>query len=129
MKSRLFFLLTVFLITALTGACQSGTEQGYVVLSPAIYKEKLAKEKDKVLLIDVRTPEEYAEGHIEGALNIDFMNPPAFDKEFSALDTSKPLMIYCRSGNRSRRAAEKLKAMGFQQVFDLEGGYRAWTQE
>lgn len=80
-----------------------------------------------VVLIDVRTPEEFAQGAIEGAKNIDFFNQQNFIKQISSLDKSEPVYVYCRSGNRSMKAARQLISLGFEKVYDLAGGYMAWA--
>jgi len=77
---------------------------------------------DKVQLVDVRTANEFAGGQIAYAQNIDFFKQEAFKTQFQKLDPSKPVYIYCRSGNRSGKAARQLIQMGFEKVFDLEGG-------
>lgn len=99
---------------------------GSKVIAPAEYKEQITVKED-VQLVDVRTPEEFAEGHIEGAENIDFHSED-FLEEFENMDKSRPLYIYCRSGKRSSKAAEKLSAFGFEQVIDLEGGFLSWSE-
>ena len=80
-----------------------------------------------IQLIDIRTPGEYAEGYIEGAINVNF-----FDKDFNAqmakLNMDKELYIYCRSGNRSRKAAKRLKDQGFTKIYDLQGGILNWNR-
>lgn len=76
-------------------------------------------------LVDVRTPEEFAEGHIAGAQNIDWKNAE-FAINVGALDKSKPVLVYCHSGNRSKQAAEYLANNGFTNVYELEGGISAW---
>ncbi|MDA9128197.1 rhodanese-like domain-containing protein [Flavobacteriaceae bacterium] len=81
----------------------------------------------KVVLVDVRTPEEYSEGFIEGAINIDYFNQQSFIKQISALDKKEPVYLYCRSGNRSMKAARQLVSLGFENVYDLAGGYMAWS--
>jgi rhodanese-related sulfurtransferase len=81
----------------------------------------------KVVLVDVRTPEEYSEGFIEGAINIDYFNQQSFIKQISALDKKEPVYLYCRSGNRSMKAARQLVSLGFEKVYDLAGGYMAWS--
>ncbi len=87
-----------------------------------------AKMRDSIQLIDVRTPKEFAEGHLKGAKMIDF-----FDKDFldqmSKLDKDKELYIYCRSGNRSGKAAKKLEDIGFTKVYDLQGGIKKWNAQ
>lgn len=80
-----------------------------------------------VQLIDVRTPDEYKQGHIKRAVNIDVKNA-AFDTEIRKLNPGLPVAVYCRSGGRSKIAAGKLAAMGFQ-VFELEKGINGWTGE
>ena len=79
-----------------------------------------------VRLIDVRTPEEFAEGHLRGAVNHDWYDSTFVDKVSSAYDKSAPLYIYCRSGKRASEAAAALDKAGFE-VFNLKGGYLAWT--
>ncbi|OZV69381.1 thioredoxin [Winogradskyella aurantia] len=76
-------------------------------------------------LIDVRTPEEFEEGHILNAQNIDFSSP-TFDEEVNKLDKSRPVILYCRSGGRSAKCAEKMKEAGFKKIYDLEGGISKW---
>lgn len=82
----------------------------------------------KGLLLDVRTPEEYAEGHLEGCTLIDF-NSPGFQAEIAKLDRNQPVYLYCRSGGRSGRAADMMTDMGFKEVYNLEGGIMAWQRE
>ncbi len=84
---------------------------------------KTAISKGKVQLVDVRTRAEFMAGHIKGASNIDFFQGSAFQAAFSKLKKDKPLYIYCQSGNRSQKAVRILVDMGFQEVYDLRGGY------
>ncbi|TDU40487.1 rhodanese-related sulfurtransferase [Gelidibacter sediminis] len=83
---------------------------------------KTAISKKKVQLVDVRTPDEYAEGHIENAVNIDYYRDD-FSSAFNNLDKDKPIYIYCRSGNRSGKAAIILSDLGFKEIYDLKGGF------
>lgn len=76
------------------------------------------------VLLDVRTPEEYAAGHIEGALNIDIFNPN-FRDLIDALDNSKEYFVYCRSGNRSGQACMLMAELGYKSN-NLMGGIGAW---
>lgn len=80
-----------------------------------------------VQLVDVRTPEEYADGHIAGAENIDVFSPDFIGKATKSLDKSRPVAVYCRSGRRSADAALKLSAKGYT-VTNLEGGILAWEK-
>jgi len=86
--------------------------------------EKLAK-AGKGLILDVRTPKEYAEGHVNGSLNMNY-----FDKNFKnqvdKLDKAKPIYVYCHSGGRSSKAMNIMKSQGFTTIYNLTGGYAAW---
>lgn len=94
------------------------------VLDKADFKKAISK---KVQLVDVRTPKEYADGYIKDAVNIDFFNQNAFENEFNKLKKDEPIYIYCRSGNRSQKAARKLDSLGFKKIYDLRGGYMNWN--
>ncbi len=82
--------------------------------------------KNNRTIIDVRTPEEYAEGHIAGAQNIDFYAGDFSDK-ISQLNKNTPYAIYCRSGNRSGQTLMFMESLGFTNVVDLQGGIGAWV--
>ena len=86
------------------------------------FAAKLSEEG--VQLVDVRTPEEFEEGHIPGAVNID-VNGTDFEKKIGTLNPQEPLLLYCRSGRRSKMAAQKASKQGFQ-VTELEGGILSW---
>ena len=77
-----------------------------------------------VTVIDVRTPEEYAEGHIEGAELIDFYSD-TFAEQIAALDPADEYLVYCRSGNRSGQTIALMQQNGIDQVWDLRGGVLA----
>lgn len=79
------------------------------------------------ILIDVRTPGEFAEGHLKNALNID-VSAPDFVNKISALDPNAHYAIYCRSGNRTNTALSLMQQAGFKHVIELEGGIIAWNQ-
>ena len=80
---------------------------------------------DEILLIDVRTPEEYKAGHVENALNINFFDEN-FTDQIKELNTDKTLYLYCRSGKRSMNASKALSALGYK-VVNLEGGYNLYS--
>ena len=79
----------------------------------------------EIAVIDVRTPEEFADGHIDGAVMIDFY-ADSFGDEIAALDPDATYLLYCRSGNRSGQTAALMAELGFDRVYDLEGGVIAW---
>ena len=78
------------------------------------------------VVVDVRTPDEFAEGHIPGAKNIDFLGDD-FEKQIAALPAERPLIVHCASGNRSARAVAKMEAIQkFSQIFHLKSGFNGW---
>ena len=83
------------------------------------------KELNQAPIIDVRTPEEFANGHISNAQNIDW-HGDNFESEVSKLDKTKPVFVYCLSGGRSSSAASQMRAGGFSQVYELDGGIMKW---
>ena len=95
------------------------------ILDLNAYKKAIAA--NDVQLVDVRTIEEYNAGHIENAINIDFFDQANFNENFADFNREKPMYLYCRSGNRSQRAAKKLLEIGFKKIYDLKGGYKAWS--
>ncbi|MGM9735461.1 MAG: rhodanese-like domain-containing protein [Candidatus Cryptobacteroides sp.] len=80
-----------------------------------------------VVRLDVRTPEEYAQGHIDKAINIDVLNPDFKDNATSSLPKDRTIALYCRSGNRSKTAAKVLSENGYK-VIELESGYNGWLR-
>jgi len=76
-------------------------------------------------VLDVRTPAEFAEGHLPGAVNIDIASPD-FTAQVSALDPSAPYAVYCRSGNRSASALAEMAGIGMTGAYHLGGGIGAW---
>lgn len=122
-----YFSLLLLALTVSLSNCQTETSVDSGVnkrVSIEEFKSSLASLSD-VALIDVRTPEEYEAGHIEGAKNINFLAPD-FAEKMGELDKTKPVMIYCQAGGRSAKALKKLKEMGFQHALELEGGYSSW---
>ncbi|MEB2784241.1 rhodanese-like domain-containing protein [Algoriphagus persicinus] len=89
--------------------------------------EELAKNKGAVRILDVRTPEEMAEGHLPNAKNIDYTNDN-FKREIAKLDKKRTYLLYCKSGIRSGNAASIMKAAGFTHIYSLDGGIEAWQK-
>jgi rhodanese-related sulfurtransferase len=85
-----------------------------------------AMKRPGTTILDVRTPAEYAEGHLRGAVNID-VSAPDFASRVGALDKNAAYAVYCRSGNRSAAALEVMKGQGFTGAYHLGGGIGAWT--
>ena len=80
---------------------------------------------DNAYLVDVRTPEEFSEGHLENAINID-VEGMTFESEIANLDKTKTYAIYCQSGRRSRIAVESMSKAGFTKLFNLDQGIGSW---
>lgn len=93
-------------------------------LTPQEFKAQLQQTPD-AQLIDVRSPEEFSGGYIAKAHNIN-ISSPGFDSAINTLDKSKPVFVYCLSGGRSAKAADKLTEKGFRQVYQLQGGLLKW---
>ena len=106
--------------------CKRSKETSSELISAHQLKELL--KQDSVQLVDVRTAEEFCEGHIKNAINIDFFSPD-FDLKMAALDNSKPLILYCRSGRRSAKSVLKLSDKDYVFIYDLEGGIIQWIFE
>lgn len=118
--------IIIILPTLLLWSCQSnnGTKE---VLSAVEFQSAIDKNQG-ALILDVRTPGEFENGHISNALNVDW-NSDSFDAEVAKLDKEKPIYVYCLSGNRSSSAAHKLRNDGFKQVFELDGGMMSWRSQ
>ena len=93
---------------------------------PVDQYQKMLDETPDVQLLDVRTPAEFAEGHIPGAVNIDWRDEDFMQQAEAQLDKTRPLMVYCRSGRRSESAAIALEEAGFD-TYDLKDGFLAWA--
>ncbi len=117
-------ILSLFLLISLT-SCLQAQSNGIITQDVATFKKTI--QSKKVQLVDVRTPSEFGEGKIEGAQNIDVKNAE-FKNMAAKLDPKKPVAVYCRSGMRSANAANILKEMGFKKIYNLDGGYLAWTK-
>ena len=89
--------------------------------------QKLLQENKSIILVDVRTPKEYAEKHIPGARL--FPNEDIKDQPLDGIAKDQPVLLYCRTGHRSKQAADKLIQMGYEHVYDMEGGITAWPYE
>ena len=116
---KIKYLLTMLALSILV-SCQAQTD----FKSVDIKEFKIEIAKTDVQLVDVRTAKEYSEGHIPGAMNID-VNAPDFEEKIKALDKKGNVAIYCRSGRRSKIAAEKMTAAGFK-VIELNTGFLSW---
>ena len=115
---------TFFLAGFLLVSCSIGQGSSKTDLSPTEFSKQLTETENPTIL-DVRTPGEFGEGHIQNALNIDW-NGSSFDTQVSKLDKNTTVFVYCLSGGRSGSAASQLRSNGFKNVLELDGGMMAW---
>lgn len=121
------YILPIILVAVLTifvTGCSKGTEtQTYESITGEEALARMETETEYVIL-DVRTPEEYNEGHIPDAINIPVETITEQPAELD--DTEQLIFVYCRSGNRSKQASEKLVELGFSNIVEI-GGLNTWT--
>ena len=86
------------------------------------------RQKPNTVVLDVRTPQEFAQGHVPGAVNMD-ISDPTFRKKLGALDKSKTYLVHCESGVRSNRAVNMMSSLGLSGLFDYHGGFRDWKKQ
>jgi rhodanese-related sulfurtransferase len=138
-KNRTFITLLIFVALAavifsvLAGCSSTST---ITQTSPPVTRQEIsvndahtlieANQSDLTFVIlDVRTPGEYADGHIENSVLVDFQ-APAFRDEVARLDKGKTYLVYCRTGNRSAGASDVMVGLGFTDVYNMTGGITAW---
>lgn len=115
------------IIASFLWSCQSQSElPEYGVLTPLQFEEVIKNDKNLILL-DVRTPAEFANGSIEGAINMDIQSP-GFPEEIRKLDKEAVYGVYCAVGRRSAFAISEMQKLGFNKLYDLGGGYNAWIE-
>lgn len=114
-KEFLFFLLMILVQVT----------YGQVKNKSIIEFKEVASEN--FVLIDVRTPEEYAQGFIDGAINMDMKNG-SFVSNIQQIDKNKKVYLYCKAGGRSAKASKILDSLGFKNIINLEGGFDAWKE-
>ncbi|MCR9094617.1 MAG: rhodanese-like domain-containing protein [bacterium] len=119
---RLLFLAFAF---ALVVASTAGAQSGEPGLAPSISPSELSARRtagDAPIVVDVRSPEEFARGHIPGAVNISWEEP----EKIAALDAPNGVALYCMVGPRARKGEAALLALGIDGVLHIEGGLSAW---
>lgn len=126
--NKILLILLILLFSVTLTACKKPTDNTkptYQLITPE--SAKIMMEESSVIILDVRTPEEYKEGHIEGAILIpDYEILETAEKILT--DKNQTILVYCRSGNRSRKAANNLLYLGYQNVYDF-GGIIDWPFE
>jgi thioredoxin len=125
MKNIIHLLPITAVIILVSCSGNSQQTQGVKYNLDAVAFAKKINELPGAPVLDVRTPEEFSNGHLQHALNVDW-NGNNFENGIAGLEKSKPVFVYCLSGGRSHSAAEKMRAMGFTNVYELNGGIMKW---
>lgn len=107
-------------------ACGGQSTGTIETLTPESAAELVAAPPPGLVVLDVRTAEEFGSGHLAGATNIDIYADD-FRARLDTLDRTVPYLVYCRSGNRSAQAVDIMRDLGFSQVYEVRGGIVAWT--
>jgi rhodanese-related sulfurtransferase len=118
---RTLFSIFIFIFTISISQAQE-----VVNLGPSEFLKKYENDKN-AMLIDVRTDWEYKNGHLKNSKNFDWMGD-SFMENMKDIPKEKPLYIYCHSGGRSSEAAQKLMASGYKNVYNMSGGFSAYSK-
>lgn len=123
-KKLLPFVISIMLLSSCTSSGGSSNSYRQISMGEAV---KMMKDEKNYIILDVRTPEEYLEGHIPGAINVP--NEEIGTAEISELpDKSQLILVYCRSGRRSKEASQKLARLGYTNIVEF-GGINDWNGE
>lgn len=137
-KEKLLIVGALFVAVTLIGIALSMNSNNSSLAAALVFEAETVKtvsatdfkqavDDSSVIVLDVRTPEEYNEGHIARSSNIDFYSESFVDR-IATLDKKASYAVYCRSGNRSEQTLSLMKEMGFEKVLDLSGGIGAWQR-
>lgn len=133
---RYSFLFVLAMLMTVGSSCQQGSKTDNAQsaeaakvealrLSAADFKAKLDATGENINLIDVRTPNEFADGNITGAVNINFFDED-FEAQIAKLNKDLPTFVYCQAGGRSQKACNAFEKLGFKEIYELEVGYGGW---
>lgn len=122
MKIQYLICLLLFSLNA----CSQQSGNSYVNIDNKAFAEKMKDEQ--VIVLDVRTPDEFSQGHIPGAQLMDYLSPD-FSTRIASLDKNKTYLVYCAAGSRSAKASDIMTRNGFKNIYNLKGGYNAWNGE
>lgn len=118
--------LSRFLFMSFLSLFSCSTPQGLSSLSAQDFSE-LLRQKPDLMLLDVRTPSEYAEGHLPNSVNVDVLAPDFERRAAEVLGSQRSVALYCRSGHRSKQAATQLTRKGYT-VYELSTGWMGWVE-
>jgi len=124
LTSRIAFLFAGFVIAVSSAYAAQNLQTISVTESNALIQQN--KSNNQFSIIDVRTPKEYAQGHLANSKLINFRDND-FETKLNELDKSKTYLIYCRSGGRSGMALTAMERLGFESVYNMDGGFNEWS--
>jgi len=128
MRTKLIHSICILSFMLLLFSCNSNsTSQQAAYQNIKVNDYAKLVEKDPPTLLDVRTLQEFSEGAIPNARNIDFYND-SFKSDIEKLDRNQKYVVYCARGGRSAKAAKIMQGLGFKEVYNLEGGYTSWKK-
>ena len=121
MKQTNQLFTIIALVFMLISSCTFAQNKNDIEITE--FKTKIVSQK--YILLDVRTESEFDDGHIKGAINIDYFSS-TFSDEISELGLETPVLVYCKSGNRSGKAMKIMNDLRFKEVYNLTGGFKGW---
>jgi len=125
---RIVPLVLLVLVAGCGGGTDAAVAEGVIeTISPAEAADLVAAPPAGLILLDVRTPEEFNAGHLAGAVNLDFY-AATFADDLAGLDRQAPYLLYCRTDNRSGQVRDMMRSLGFVEVHEIDGGINAWVE-
>lgn len=127
MRKKIFLVLSLTIALILMAGCSKKEDKSTYTKISAEEAKKMMDEKGEIIILDVRTEEEYQEGHIDGAILIPD-NEIIETAESILTDKSATILVYCRSGRRSANASKELSELGYTNIYDF-GGINNWKYD
>ena len=116
----------VFALLLVVAACSSSSDTATIdLVSPAEAAQVIEDDPTGLIVLDIRTPEEFNDVRLADAVNVDYYDAD-FADQLDAFDKNDPYVMYCRSGNRSSDAVKTMKELGFVEVYEIDGGIVNW---
>ena len=126
MKKTAVILMAIIL--GISCATQDANPNNYQKVGTKVFLKGIVSSSDNIIIVDVRTPNEYSKGNIKNSININYYDSN-FQEQISKLDTLKTAYIYCKSGGRSSNAVKTFTLVGFKKVVELKGGFNAYLKQ
>lgn len=120
-------MILALIATFFLAAPEIGTEKNGVIHVDAAEAAEVLRHDNGIIVLDVRTRGEYDDGHLDGAVQINYF-APNFKRRLSELDSEAAYLVHCKSGGRSSRAVRLLKDQGTETIYHLDGGILAWKE-